>query len=77
MSDGVNYYAIIKNVFMSADPNVALNGAKKSVVLDRKIKYGVWLDSNEQIDIVNDNSFTVKPFCYEESYSVRVAKLKL
>ena len=62
---------------MSADPNVALSGAEKSVVLDRKIKYGVWLDSNEQIDIVNDNSFLVKPFCYEESYSVRVAKLKL
>ncbi len=77
VSDGENYYAIIKDVFMSADPNVALSGEKKSVVLDRKIKYGVWLDSNEQIDIVNDNSFLVKPFCYGESYSVRVAKLKL
>ena len=32
---------------------------------------------NEQIDIVNDNSFLVRPFCYGESYSVRVAKLKL
>ena len=63
VSDGINYYAIIKNVFMSADPNVALSGEKKSVVLDRKIKYGVWLDSNEQIDIVNDNSFLVKLFC--------------
>ena len=77
VSDGENYYAIIKDVFMSADPNVALSGEKKSVLLDRKIKYGVWLDSNEQIDIVNDNSFLVKPFCYGESYSVRVAKLKL
>ena len=70
------HYAIIKNVPMSADPNVqrAENMAKISV--DAEIVSAEWLDNGEIIPIEN-NTFFVTPFLYGESYSVRIAKLKL
>ena len=70
------HYAIIKNVPMSADPNVqrAENMAKISV--NAEIVSAEWLDNGEII-CVEGNAFFVAPFLYGESYSVRVAKLKL
>ena len=70
------HYAIIKNVPMSADPNVqrAENMAKISV--NAEIVSAEWLDNGEIIPIEN-NTFFVTPFLYGESYSVRIAKLKL
>ncbi len=71
-----NYYAIIKNVGMAADPNVALNQDLPSCTFDVKIKKAVWLDNNKKIKI-NDNSFKIEPFEYGNSYTVRVAKINI
>ena len=77
LTDGKKYYAIIKNVGMSADPNVAINGKALSVCLSKPIKSAVWLDSGEKIQINGDNTFAVKPFAYGRSYSARVAEIKI
>lgn len=73
--DGDYYYAIIKDVLMSADPNVQLNSAAKSVKIYARIKGGAWLDSGKKAKIKN-GEFTVKPFDYGSSYSVRILKFK-
>lgn len=77
MADGKYYYAIIKNVEMSADPNVALNGKAKSIKLPIKIKSAKWLDNGEKIEVIKGNSFAVTPFEYGRSYFARIAKIKL
>ena len=77
MADGENYYAVIKNVEMSADPNVALNGKAKTIELPVKIKSAKWLDNGEKIEITGGNSFKVTPFEYGRSYFARIAKIKL
>ena len=77
LTDGKKYYAIIKNIGMSADPNVAINGKALSVCLSKPIKSAVWLDSGEKIQINGDNTFAVKPFAYGRSYSARVAEIKI
>lgn len=76
LSDGINYYAIIKNVGMSADPNVALSDDTIRVKIAAPIKSAEWLDNGEKISVENDG-FNVKPFEYGRSYSVRVAKFKI
>ncbi len=77
LTDGKKYYAVIKNVNMSADPNVALGGDSGFVKLNFAAKSAKWLDSGEKIKINKDNSFAVKPFDYGRSYSVRVAEIEL
>ena len=74
--DGEYYYAVIKNVPMSADPNVQRAGEILKVKVDKDIDFAEWLDNGEKIDF-SDGEFNVKPFGYGESYSIRVAKLKL
>lgn len=74
--DGKYYYALIKNVPMAADPNVALQGVVFNVKINANIKNAVWLDNGEKI-AVNKNEFTVKPFYYGTSHSVRVARFKV
>ena len=68
---------MIKNVGMSADPNVALNGKTESVKLSVPVKGAKWLDSGEKIEIDKDGSFAVKPFGYGRSYSARVAVIEM
>ena len=77
LSDGEKYYAIIKNVGMSADPNVALSGNQAHVKFTKRIKSAKWLDSDEKIAVNADNSFAVTPFEYGRSYSARVAEIKI
>ena len=70
------HYAIIKDVPMSADPNVQLGVAAKTVAVNADIKSAVWLDNGQPIE-VKDNSFKVVPFSYGHSYSVRVARFSV
>ena len=70
------YYAILKNVSMSADPNVQRSIAGGQVRVEAKVESAEWLDSGEEIPVEN-NSFAMKPFAYGESKIVRVAKLRL
>ena len=74
--DGKYYYAVIKDVPMSADPNVQLNSAGKTVKIYADIKNCVWLDSGKKADI-KDGKIDVKPFNYGTSYSVRVLMFKI
>lgn len=77
LSDGEKYYAIIKNVGMSADPNVALAGNLTYVKFTKRIKSAKWLDNGEKIAVNADNSFAVTPFEYGRSYSARVAEIEI
>lgn len=75
--DGEYYYAIIKDVPMSSDPNVSLGGETKRVRIDAAVDKAVWLDNGKRIKVKKDGSFIVVPFSYGTSYSVRVAKFTL
>ena len=70
------YYALIKNVPMSADPHVQRLQETGQVCVDADVLSAEWLDNGEKIDVEN-NAFTVKPFQYGRSYFLRVAKLIL
>ena len=77
LTDGKKYYAVIKNVGMSADPNVALSGKTETVKFSVPVKSAKWLDNGEKIEVASDGSFAVTPFSYGRSYSARVAEIKL
>ena len=68
------YYAIVKNVPMSADPNVQRAESLGQVRVESEILSAEWLDNGEKID-TKDGMFYVSPFAYGESYSIRIAKL--
>ncbi len=70
------YYAVIKDVAMSANPNVQRVGEEKKVKVNAKILSATWLDNGKKIKTKN-GEFAVVPFFYGTSHSVRVAKLKL
>lgn len=70
------YYAVISDVPMRADPNVAAGGALPLVKVDAEIIGATWLDSGKKIQ-VKDNSFIAEPFNYGKSFWARVAKLSL
>jgi alpha-L-fucosidase len=70
------YYAVIKNVPMSADPNVQRNEGKGRVYIDADIRSAEWLDNGEKIKL-EGNSFEIEPYLYGESYSLRVAKFTI
>ena len=76
VGDDGYYYAIIKNVSMSSDPNVQRAMADKQVKVNAKVTSARWLDTGEKIQIKR-GAFQVKPFSYGRSLSVRVAKLKI
>ena len=76
LTDGESYYAVIKDVPMSADPNVQLSSESRKIKIFADIKSARWLDCDEKAEI-KENAFPVKPFSYGTSYSVRVAKLKI
>ena len=77
LKDGKYYYAIIKDVPMSANPNVAIVGNVKNVLINKKIKNAIWLDNEESIEIDNNNKLIIKPFPYGTSFSVRIVRFKL
>lgn len=76
LQDKDGYYAVIKDVPMSADPNVQWEIGLEQVRIERKVLSAEWLDNGEKIE-VEDNAFSICPFAYGESGSVRVAKLQL
>ncbi|MBO7213944.1 MAG: hypothetical protein J6V66_00450 [Clostridia bacterium] len=76
VKDDKYYYAIIKDVPMKADPDVAIGGNIKEVFIDAKIKDAVWLDNGEKIK-VKDGRFVGRPFYYGNSLYVRVARFKI
>ena len=78
VTDGEKYYAVIKDVPMCGNPDVAIkNGeAKKVAITNAKLKGAKWLDNNKKVKVKN-NSFYVEPFNYGTSMSVRVAILNL
>ena len=74
--DGEYHYAVIKNVPMSADPNVqSLFGAIK-VNIHADVQEGTWLDTGEKAT-VNNGELIVKPFSYGRSYAIRIFKFKI
>jgi len=77
LTDGEKYYAVIKGVGMSGNPNVTIEmGGAKKVVINAKVTNAKWLDSGKSIP-VTDNSFYAEPFLYGTSMQVRVAVLEL
>ncbi|MBR2336719.1 MAG: alpha-L-fucosidase [Clostridia bacterium] len=72
------YYAVIKNVEMTADANVQRAIMEREIVLntDRKIKSVRWLDNGERA-IATKNGFKITPFVYGTSHALRVAEITL
>lgn len=72
------YYAVIKNVGMTADPNVQRGVDNKKITLntDKKIKSVKWLDNGGKGEF-KGNSFDVDFFIYGTSHSLRVAEITL
>ena len=79
--DGNYYYAVIKDVPMSANENVTRRESRPEVVIhtDKKITNAVYMDTNKQKVEVNqkDKSFPVLPFVYGDSLYARVVRFKL
>ena len=72
--DGKYYYAIVKDVPMTTNINVALAAGMPFVRINAKVKKAVWLDNGENLRVNKDNSIDVTPFDYGTSYSVRVVR---
>ncbi len=75
LKDEQYYYAVIKNVAMSADPNVALSSRTTSVTFERAIKNAVWLDSEKAV-CVDGTALSVQPFSYGSSLTARVIRFE-
>lgn len=72
------YYAVVKNVNMTADANVQREAMEREITLntDRRIKSAKWLDSGEKA-VITKNGFRVLPFKYGTSHSLRVVEFTL
>lgn len=79
LTDGKYYYAVIKKVPMSADPNVANMADNRTVTIktDKKVVSAKWLDNGKSVKGPKKNSFPVEPFAYGYSYGARVARFEL
>ncbi len=76
LEDDNAWYIAIKDVSMSADPNVALRSNAKFAMVDSRIQgKAYWLDNGEPA-IFENGKLSVQPFGYGTSYSVRVAKVE-
>ena len=77
LTDGKRLYVVVKNVPMTADPNVVKAIENREIVLEKGLKFGraYWLDSGDKIECPQ-NRFAVRPFAYGTSLSVRVACLE-
>ena len=79
MKDDKYYYAIISDVPMSADPNVAKAHESRVVTVNthKKLKGAIWLDSGEKVELESKNSFVPRAFSYGNSLYIRVARFTL
>lgn len=79
LTDGKYYYAVIRKVPMSADPNVANMADNRTVTIktDKKVVSAKWLDNGKRVKGVKKNGFPVEPFAYGYSYGARVARFEL
>ena len=77
--NGEYYYAVIRDVPMSADVNVQLEGAARLVKLhtEKTVTDAIWLDNGQEVKLTDGQSFPVAPFLYGISRYARVAKFKL
>lgn len=79
--DEYYYYAVVKNVPMGANENVARSQNRPRVVIDanKRIMNAKYLDSNHQKIIVDqkNHSFEVLPFEYGNSFCTRVVRFKI
>ena len=77
--NGEYYYAAIRKVPMSADPNVVRVEDNQLIKLytDKTITDAIWLDSGEAVKLIDGQTFPIKPFIYGKSSYIRVAKFKL
>ena len=76
LQNGDKYYVAIKDVPMSADPNVMFNQDVKCVRLNKYIKSARWLDNGKKAEI-KKNVLKVEPYFYGTSFSVRVAQIEI
>lgn len=78
LQDENYYYAVIKGVMMSCDPNVQLEeGTRKVTVPGHKIKQARYLDTSDKVLLSLDKkTIIVKPFEYGESRCIRVVRFK-
>lgn len=79
LKDDNYYYAVISDVPMVSDPNVAKASEHRVVTVhtDKKIKGAVWLDTGEKVELASKNSFAPKAFTYGNSLYIRVARFKI
>lgn len=78
VKDDKYYYAIIKQVPMIGDENVALKYSDKIVKFNTRIKNAIWLDTGEKVVLEKDKStFKVKPFFYGISRGVRIVRFTI
>lgn len=70
------YYAVVKDVNMTADPNVQRAMMERQVTINtnKKIKSVKWLDNGEKA-IITEKGFKVTPFKYGTSHALRVAEI--
>ena len=77
VTDGKYFYAIARDVGMSADPNVGLQNENNWIKSPYKIKSAKWLD-NDMPARLDESGYSVfvEPFGYGISYINRVVKLE-
>jgi len=74
--DGEKYYAVIHDVPMASNVNVARLKATKIVTIkNRRLKSVRWLDNGKEVAF-KDNSFSAEPFGYGTSMLARVAEMQ-
>lgn len=77
LSNGKYTYAVINDVPMFADPNVAQRCNGRDIKINAPLVCGEWLDDESPIELTSDCSFALKPYPYGYSYSYRVARLHI
>ena len=79
LTDGKFYYAVLRNVPMEWNQNVARhkNSQRVRILTRRRVAEATWLDTGEKIEVDENRSFAVKPFAYGVSLFARVAKICL
>lgn len=77
--NGENYYAVIRQVPMSANVNVARTEDNKIIKIDtpKTITDAIWVDNGNKIELLDGQTFKAAPFLYGNSGYCRVAKFKL
>lgn len=78
LQDENYYYAVIKDVLMSVNPNAQLaKGTTKVTIPNHKIKNAKYLDCKYHVELSNDkHTIFVQPFDYGEARAVRVVRFK-